>query len=172
MKPAYLSLLGGFALFVACGGVCAQSLNFNMTGQINSGTCAWSAADLDRTVALDPIGLTKLPASGGAGFVPFTIHIEKCTPGMNSATFTFSGTPDPNDPLRYKNSADATGVAIELESSDGLTLGANGTNSARTVPIVGDQASLDLRAGYWRVTGTPLSTGNVMSTALVTMSYD
>lgn len=173
MKRMHRSLLSGLALIAACGGAQAQTnANFDLTGEILQGTCEWSVADVDRTVVLDPIGILKLPASGGAGFVSFSLTLENCTPGLSSATFVFGGTPDAVDPLRYQNAGDAAGVAIELQSAEGRTLGANGDDSSRTVAIVGSRAVLDLRAGYWRLPGVAVGPGSVLSMAMVTTRYD
>lgn len=171
----FLMMLGVPSLFAAAGRVSADTVTFTVTGQIVSGTCELSAGDQNRTVTLAPIGTSDMPASGKAakGAASFTLTVENCAAGLSTATFTFAGTPDPNDNMRYQNTGNATGVAVELEStSDGQTIGANGTNSSRTAPISGSQASLDLTAYYWRIPSVALAAGAVRSIATVTASYN
>lgn len=173
MKRLHLPLLlAALALCAAHGGVRAQSAQLNMTGEITLGTCDWAVGDGNRTVALDPISANALPANGATGFKSFRLTLTNCTPILSSATFIFAGTPDPADALRFQNTGDATGVAIELESMDGQTIGADGTNNARSAPIVEGQTSLVLQAGYWRLGGQALSTGRVAAVTTVTMNYN
>jgi type 1 fimbria pilin len=173
MKRRGSPLFALLVLAVIGNGAHAQSTTFHLSGTITPGTCQWSvASDADRTVALDPIQASALPASGATGFKTFSLTLNQCSPGLTSAEFAFSGTPDPRDPLRYQSSGTATGVAIELQSADGATIGANGTNNTRTTPITADQTSLNLRAAYWRLSGVAVSGGTVKSVATVTISYN
>lgn len=171
MKCPRLPHVLAIALTAACGGLHAQT-SFNAAGEITPGTCQWSTGDADRTVALDPIFVDQLSPNSAAGFKSFSLTIDHCTEGMSNAIFIFSGTPDSQDPMRYRNTGGAVNVAIELESSDGRTIGANGINSSRTVPIVSQQATLDLKAGYWRVGTATVGAGTVASVATVTMQYN
>jgi type 1 fimbria pilin len=172
MKRPHMTPLVALVLFAAGGSASAQSVAFQLTGSIVPATCDWSLGDGNRTIALDPIEARALPGIGAAGFKRFDLNLENCSDGVTSATFTFAGTSDPNDPLRYKNSGGATGVAIELQSMDGQTIGANGTNNARTTPVIGRRAVLGLNVAYWRIGSVALDTGTVTSVATVTMRYN
>jgi type 1 fimbria pilin len=150
----------------------AQSLQFDMTGEILQGTCDWVVGDNDRKVLFDPIDVNIFPAAGGVGFKAFTLGLRNCTPGLTSATFVFSGASDANDPIRFASSGTAGGVAVELQASDGSTIAADGSDSSRTVPVTSGNAAIQLRAGYWRVGARPLTSGTVSSVALVSVSYN
>jgi len=150
----------------------AQSLQFDMTGEIFQGTCDWVVGDGDKKVLFDPIDVSIFPAAGGAGFKTFTLGLRNCTPDLTSATFVFSGTSDANDVLRFANNGTAGGVAVELQASDGSTIAADGSDSSRTVPVTSGNAAIQLRAGYWRVGARPLTSGTVSSVALVSVSYN
>ena len=153
----------------------ADTANFQVNGQIAAGTCSLSAADQNRTITLPTMGVKDMPASGKAeeSRMPFSLTVENCPAGLSRATFTFAGTPDPTDGLRYRSTGTAPGVAIELESAaDGQTIGANGTNNARTVTIAGTSAVLDLEAFYWRLPGVALKSGSVRSVATVEVTYE
>lgn len=160
--------------FLACTvSAYAQSVTFNVTGTITPpGTCQWAVGDANRTVTLDPISMRTLPASGAAGFKNFSLTLLNCTDTLTSATFTFAGTPDTNNPLMFQNTGDAGDMAIVLESMDGQMIGANGTNNARTVPITAKQAVLNLQVGYWRLGSSALTSGIVNAVSTVTLSYN
>lgn len=149
----------------------AQSVTFNVTGTIEPGTCEWVVGDNDKDISLDPIDISAFPASGGVNFKPFRLSLQNCTPDLSSVTFVFSGTSDANDPLRFANIGTAGGVAIQLQSADGVTIAADGSNSSRTVPVTSGNATISLSAGYWRVAARPLSGGSVSAIALVSMTY-
>jgi type 1 fimbria pilin len=172
MKRLHLILLVALTASAVSSVAPAQSVGFNMTGSIVPPTCDWSVGDNNRTIALDPIDARALPANGAAGSKLFKLSLEKCSDGVTSATFSFTGTSDPDDPLRYKNTGDAKGVAIELQSTDGKTVGANGTDNARTTAVVAGGTVLELNAAYWRIGTTALGTGTVTSVATVSMSYN
>lgn len=150
----------------------AVDLTIHFTGKFIEPTCQWVAGDDNRTVTLDPIDVSQLQKPGAANIKTFSIGLTSCTTGLSMATFTFSGTPDPTDNLRYQNTGTASGVAIELQSSDGQTIGANGTNNSRTAPIAGGNATLNLQAGYWRLATGTLAPGKVTSVATVTATYN
>ncbi|WP_130617562.1 fimbrial protein [Dyella amyloliquefaciens] len=167
----WIGVLLPFALAFASVNASAQT-TFNMTGTIVNGTCQWTlSGGSDSTVALDPISVSALPAVGATGYKPFQLTVNSCSAGLTQATFAFTGTSDATDLARYKNTGAATGVAVELESADGATIGANNTNNTRTVPISAGQATLDLRVAYWKLPSVLATTGSVLSSTLVTMSY-
>jgi len=147
-----------FAMLLTCtSAACAQSLQFDMTGEIVQGTCDWSVGDSDKKVLLDPTSVTVFPATGAVGYKSFSLTLQNCTPGLRGATFVFSGTSDANDALRFANAGTAGGVAVQLESADGSTIAADGSSSSRTVPVVSGTATIDLRAAYWRIAARPLT---------------
>lgn len=153
----------------------ADTANFQVNGQIAVGTCSLSTADQNRTVTLPTMSVKDMPASGKAAesTTPFDLTVEDCPAGITSAIFTFAGTPDPTDGLRFRSTGTAPGVAIELESADDeRTIGANGTDNARTVAISGDQAVLRLAASYWHLPGVALKSGSVRAVATVEVTYD
>ncbi len=151
----------------------AQDLTIRFQGRFLESTCSLAVGDDSRTINLDTVYSGDLPANGAYGFKDFALTVENCTPDLSQATFTFAGQPDVDDPLRYRSTGTAGGMAIELQSAaDGRTIGANGTDAARTSGIVGARASLDLRAAYWRVGTRPLSTGTVSAIATVVVTYN
>jgi len=149
----------------------AQNVQFNLSGTILEPTCDWSLGSDDRHVLLAPIGSKELPASGAARFTDFSLSLEKCSPAITQARFTFTGTSEPKAPPRFQNTGDAAGVAVELQSADGTTVGANGVGNVRTQAVTGGATELKLRAGYWRILGEPVVAGSVAAVAAVTVEY-
>lgn len=172
MRAALLA--AAFTALLASGAAGADTANIQVNGDIAAGTCELAAGDVNRTVTLDTVSVKDMPASGkaSAGAKNFTLTVLNCDPGLTTATFTFAGTPDATDGLRYRNTGTAKGVAIELESADGQTIGANGTNNARASTITGDQATLDLNVSYWHLPGVALSSGSVRAVATVEVTYN
>jgi type 1 fimbria pilin len=170
-----LLLTFGLMVLAAPAGTAAAQTEFDIEGEIEPGTCEWAIQDIAQTVVLDPIDASVLNAKGSGNFKTFNLQFSSCPPSTVSMTLTFLGTPDANDPLRFQNAGTAQGTAVELESADGSTIGANGTNNSRTIPIVQVPgtptygAQLDLQAGYWRV-GT-VTAGTVESVATFSVTY-
>ncbi|WP_250625682.1 fimbrial protein [Pinirhizobacter soli] len=171
MRTAIIAGTILLALTAGSSRVWAQSVGFNLTGTINEPTCDWSLGSDDRQVALAPIASKDLPASGAAKFTEFALSLEKCSSSITQARFTFTGTSEPKAPPRFQNTGDATGVAVELQSADGTTVGANGVGNVRTQAVTGGAAELKLKAGYWRILGEPVVAGSVAAVAAVTVEY-
>ncbi|CAJ0821226.1 MULTISPECIES: fimbrial protein [Ralstonia] len=162
------------AVLALCGGASSAALAqsaVSVTGSLTAGTCQWGIDGPDHAVLLDPINVSQLRQGQVAGLKTFSLSLTNCAVRMVSATFTFSGTPDATDRLRYHNLGNAPGVAIELQSSDGRTIGADGTNNQRTATVTGDQITLPLRAGYWQV-GERASSGSVESNITFAIQYN
>lgn len=155
------------AAFALCGGASSAAVaqsNVSVTGRLTAGTCQWGVGGSDHAVALDPINVSQLKQGQVAGLKTFSLSLTNCAVGMVSATFTFSGTSDATDKLRYRNNGTASGVAIELQSSDGKTIGADGTDNQRTATVTSHQVTLPLQAGYWQV--GPLASGGTVDSGI------
>jgi type 1 fimbria pilin len=164
-----LLIIMGMVVVAAHAGTAVAQTQFDIDGEIDPGTCQWAVGDDDRTIVFDSIDASVLNAQGSGNFQTFSLTLQNCAPGLTSATFVFSGTPDANDPLRFLNTGSAQGTAVELESADGSNIGANGTNNSRTIPVVNNGAVIALRAGYWRVGA--VTAGGVDSVATVSVTY-
>jgi type 1 fimbria pilin len=149
----------------------AQTLNMELTGTIKPASCQWRIGDDNRSIALDPIGINALPASGRAATVPFTLQLQNCGANISQVQFGFSGRPEPGDPAQYLNLDAAEGVAVNLADRAGVTLRADGAGSSRIVPIADGAVSIDLNASYWRLPGQAVKTGTVRAVATVTVQY-
>ncbi|NMV40574.1 fimbrial protein [Ralstonia insidiosa] len=170
MRKLWLSL----AAFALCGGASTAAMaqaNVSVTGRLTAGTCQWGVGGGDHAVPLDPINVSQLRQGQVSGLKTFDLSLTNCSAGMVSATFTFSGTSDITDKLRYRNTGTAAGVAVELQSADGRTIGADGTTNQRTAIVSGTQVTLPLQAGYWQV-GARASSGTVNSAITFAIQYN
>ena len=149
----------------------AQSLGFDMTGDILPPTCSWAVGDDNRSVQMDAIDMRDLPISGAAGHTPFQLLLEGCSAGVVQVQFAFSGNPDAADPFVYRNIGTATGMAVALQSTDGRLLRADGSDSTRMVPVTAGSATLELQAAYWRLAGAATSSGTVIAVAQLVLTY-
>jgi type 1 fimbria pilin len=174
--PSFRRLWFSLVAFALMGGmpsaaVAQGSAAVNVTGRLVGGTCQWDAEGANRTIRLDRVNVAALRTGQATALKAFNLTLINCSPGTARAMFTFSGTPDATDPLRHRNNGTAKGVVVELQSSDGMTIGANGTNNRRTVAIVGNRAVLALQAGYWKISDNA-SGGTVSATATLTINYN
>ncbi|WP_052321606.1 fimbrial protein [Ralstonia sp. A12] len=163
--------LAALALCGASSAALAQSSNVSVTGRLTAGTCQWGVGGSDHAVPLDPVKVSQLKQGQVTGLKTFTLALTNCAAGLISATFTFSGTSDATDKLRYRNNGTAAGVAVELQSSDGRTIGADGTANQRTATVIGNQVTLPLQAGYWQV-GARASSGTVDTGITFAIQYN
>lgn len=149
----------------------AQSVGFQMTGDILPPTCSWAVGDDNRSVQMDAIEMRDLPVSGAAGHTPFQLVLEGCSTGVTQIKFAFSGNVDAADSAVYRNIGTAKGMAVALQSTDGHMLRADGSDSTRTVPVIAGGAKLDLQSAYWRLGGQSTSSGTVIAVAQVVLTY-
>ncbi|OWY38508.1 hypothetical protein CEK28_12790 [Xenophilus sp. AP218F] len=136
------------------------------------GTCNLSAADVNRVVTLPTIGVSALPAVGSAaGSVSFTITASNCSTGLHTATFSFSGSADANNPILFANTGGtAKGVAVFMGTlGDGRNIGANSTNNTRVVDIQSQTAQLPVFVEYMRTTA--VTPGTLRSVVTLNMLY-
>nr|WP_311528364.1 fimbrial protein [uncultured Ralstonia sp.] len=130
----------------------AQGSSVTVSGRLTASTCQWEVGESgDIGVGLDPINLGTLKLGQVAGVKTFNLSLTNCSTDTANAVFSFSGTPDLTDPLRYRNTGTASGVAVQLQSSDGATIGANDPNNQRVASRSGTRITLPLQAGYWKV---------------------
>jgi type 1 fimbria pilin len=131
-------------------------------------TCDLAAGDVNRTITLPEVRVSAFDSTTSTGERDFELTAN-CSDASN-ATFRFTGTPAPGNPVLFANTGSAGGVALGLYSRiDGLPqlISANDT---RTVPVSGNRAVLPLTAAYHK-NGT-VSHGTLASTATVTLTYN
>ncbi|MFJ3461680.1 fimbrial protein [Achromobacter spanius] len=135
------------------------------------GTCSLAAGDVNRTVYLPRTKPADLaPVGKSAGKTPFTLTVNNCTAGTNTAQFTFEGTPDPANPSVFANTGTAKGVAVNLGSvDDDTTIRADGTNNLKIARVQGGSGVLNLYAQY--VATGEVQAGTVNSKITMNITY-
>lgn len=134
-------------------------------------TCDLAAGDVNRTLSLEPVQVSALQNATRAGARNFELTAN-CT-DASRVTFGFSGAPAPGNDRLFANTGTAGGVALSLYSrlNGGIQdIPANGTENTRTLLVSGNRAVLPLGAAYHK-NGT-VSQGTLVSTAIVTITYD
>lgn len=168
------------ALISTSGSVLA--VNSNNVQITVKGTVAGSSCTVvggpSQTVDLGTASPSILNSSNSAWvWKTFPISLEHCPVGMGKATITFSGEPDADNPLYYKNTAVASEgnpvadhVAIELTpypQSDDLS---TGTQMVTTVNSTTHQAQFNVQARMISPTGRA-SAGKVAGHIDYTVEY-
>lgn len=147
----------------------ADSATITVTGKVLPGTCTMA----DVPVALDEIDAIDLNKGGEQGLKPAVLNFTGCV-GVGSIDLAFDGSDDAAQDGHWLNEATgnaAEGVAVALlEGASGSTFLKKG--AAKTVPVNGAAtATLAMRAGYYRKSGTLLKAGDVTARITVTADY-
>lgn len=131
----------------------AEPVNINITGKVIASPCV-VASGSNINVNLGDIPAADFAVAGTTSTpVNFTINLASCPVGTTSVVVTFTGTEDPDFPVRYKNSGTAN-VAIELIQVSTGYLKGNNTNITQSV-LADRTVTYNLRAQAY-------SKGNVM----------
>jgi type 1 fimbria pilin len=147
----------------------SNSASITVTGKVLPGTCTLT----DVPVTLDEIDATDFKNGHDNKLKPAALNLTGCV-GVTSVELTFDGTADPAQDGYWQNLAAsnrAEGVAVTL--MDGPTgIEALLKGSKKTVPINGGATGkLEMRAGYYRKSGTLLKAGEVSTSITVTAVY-
>jgi len=171
LLPRLRALITTAALLVS-GASAAQTLNFDVTAEITNSTCQIAAGDEDRDIELPHVDLSRFVTPGTAiGHREFTLSLINCAPTLSQVGLNFTGTADADSDMHFANAGTAAGIAMQLASTaDNRIIGLDGTSSSRIMPINNGNASLDLRASYWR-SPRAISAGSLSSQAVFEITY-
>lgn len=150
-----LTLTSGTALAVN-----SSNVQITVKGTVAGNSCTVVGGP-SQTVDLGVASPAILNSSNSAWvWKTFTIGLEHCPIGMNKATITFTGEPDPDNMLYYKNTAVASGettvadhVAIQLAPQVGNEQLSTGSQMVTTVNSTSHQAQFDVKARMITPTG-------------------
>lgn len=145
----------------------ADSAKITVTGKVLPGTCTMNPAP----VTLDDIDATDLKAGHENGLKTAELNFTGCV-GVASVDLTFDGAADATQDGHWLNQATggATGVAVAL--LEGATDDFLKKGDKKTITINGAATGkLEMRAGYYRKSGTLLKAGEVSTSITVTAVY-
>jgi type 1 fimbria pilin len=136
-------------------------------------TCEVATGDVNKVVKLNDAVISDFHGAGStAKPTLFGLTVNNCSDTTVSASFDFRGTSAAENKMIFSNTGTATGVGVALYSSDDDKLiGADGTDSARTVPVTGNSVTLSLKAAYYQLAPN-VRAGTVVSKATVDMTYN
>ncbi|WP_445177493.1 fimbrial protein [Pseudomonas sp. McL0111] len=138
---------------------------------VRNTTCDLAAGDVSRTIVLDTLKRADF-IDKAAGLKDFEITAN-CT-DTSSVTFSFTGTPAPIDGWRFANTGTAANIGLWFYSrigGDVITITPNTGNYQRTVNVVNGKAVLPVGMGYFKLTNNPISSGTLVSTVTVNITY-
>ncbi|AHG19271.2 hypothetical protein Z042_06300 [Chania multitudinisentens RB-25] len=145
-----------------------------ISGTVKASPCNVDAVGGEVNVNLgNDIQAASLTAGNGSPWKQFTLHLVDCPTSTTSVTATFSGTPEPGSPTLYKNTGDATGVQIELQSTDTATPGknlGNGQDAVAQVVTATRDATFPLQARAYS-TNSNAAPGSIVGTIQVAFEY-
>jgi len=166
MKPPYLLLT---LLLAAVTQARADSATITVTGKVLPGTCTMA----DVPVALDDIDAADLKNGHDNGLKPVVLNFTGCA-GVNSVELTFDGVADAAQDGHWQSQAapnGSNGVAVALlDGTTGSTFLQKGAKKSVTINGAAT-GKLDMRTGYYRKAGTPLTAGDIRAQITVTADY-
>lgn len=172
-----LAMASALVAGAACSAHAATDGKLSFDGLIESGTCDLAAGDDNRVITLPTVRVPDFNASSSAGVETNFDLTANCDPDVSNVTFTFSGTPLPAYSLLFNNTGTSSGVGLTLGSLiGGVSAPIHASNPdtlSRTVPTVAGQATLPLRALYWKAgSGAVVAKGTFASSVMVKITYD
>ncbi|MNN12726.1 S-fimbrial adhesin protein SfaS precursor [compost metagenome] len=141
----------------------AQSLTFNLTGNILPGVCRFTVTDVDLgtyyATEFSAIGTTKT-------WVDVPIRSTSCDPLVTTIHMGVAGTADVLDSAYFRG---VSGIGIELQSAGGVAIRPSGTNV--NFSAVAGANNYMLRARF-RQTAATIAAGNVRSAVTIQVTYN
>ncbi|MFU2316898.1 fimbrial protein [Rahnella sp. PCH160] len=108
---------------------CASSFTANFTGSLSHGACTLSSASAEQTIDFGSIINKYLIANGVSPKQPLIIQLSGCDiTSIKYAKVTFSGTADSEQSDYLAVTGSAKGIAIGIDTSDGVLLPINTTS--------------------------------------------
>lgn len=174
MKPILIFIASLAIAYVSLG--CAQASDSNMkfSGTLVSDPCELDPQTSDLTVDFKSVIEKDIYLYTRSASVPFTISLTGCDTTLgNSVTFTFKGTQNTALPGYLAVTGTAAGIAVGLETAQGVPVPLNQATSALT--LANGSNSFIFKA---YVTGEPeamekqsITPGDFSATATFEMAY-
>ena len=157
---AWLTLVG---LSLAAANADAQTVSFNLTGNILPGVCRWAVSDVD----LGTFYATEFTAVGTTkAWVDVPIRSSGCDPLVTTIHMAVSGTADTADANQFRG---VSGIGVELQVGTGAPIRPSGTSVHFNA--VSGAANYMLRARF-RQTATTVAAGSVRSPVTIQITYN
>lgn len=178
MRKLSLSALGAASLAFILPAAHATDGTINFAGQLQTSTCAVSAASANQTVTLPTLATTNLNAANlTAGSTAFAVSVSGCPVGAGApTTFTTYFEANSNVDLvtgRLKNTGTASNVQLRLSNATGGTIDLSkptGSQNVTATTLSAGAGTANFFAEYF-ATGAA-SAGTVASNITYSMVYN
>lgn len=158
-------------LLLALMSFAVQAEEINVSARLVARPCTVDTDTVNKTVELGQGRASEMKTAGAGGeWADFELLLTKCPAATVGATVTFSGTPDDDDATAFKNSADATGIALRLASRDRATTYQNESTMTQTIDTAAHTATFPLSARMFSPKGNPTS-GQFAAAVNVSFTY-
>lgn len=158
-------------LLLALMSFAVQAEEINVSARLVARPCTVDTDTVNKTVELIQGRASEMKTAGAGGeWTDFELLLTKCPAATVGATVTFSGTPDDDDATAFKNSADATGIALRLASRDRATTYQNESTMTQTIDTAAHTATFPLSARMFSPKGNPTS-GQFAAAVNVSFTY-
>lgn len=146
------------------------------TGKIVEASCAVSS---ESSVTLIDTKTDQLKNKGDTGATKsFSVRLSNCPTTVNSASISFSGTADANNPELFATSGDAQGIGVEIvdlnnANEQRLPPTTDSTKGSQLVAIKPGAVTntLNFGARYMATTDSKIISGDANSQADFTVTY-
>ncbi|MFJ3458587.1 fimbrial protein [Scandinavium goeteborgense] len=166
-----------FAFLFCFSNICkADSFTANFTGNLVHGACDISPKSLEQTVDFGSIIIKSLYSDGESPKSDLNIELIDCDlKTAQSATVTFSGISDTDQPNYLAVTGDAKGVAVGIEvADDGMLVRIN--NPSPSFDLVQGDMTLKfktfVKASPAAIKNQTIAVGNFSSTATFVINYE
>lgn len=142
--------------------------DLTISGNVVAYSCSIAPDTVEGDVDLGKVlSLRLLSAGDSADWSAFSLKLTDCPPTITKVIVHFTGTPDPDYPVYFKNSGSSERVAIEVEDTSG---GRISNSSERTLNVdAQQQARIDLKGRIITPQGAATS-GSV--TGVMELAFD
>lgn len=169
MKLNIISLIATIMMSAfSISAVHADPVTLIISGKVIASPCTVSnGTNMDVDLGRSIQASTLTTAGSNSPVVDFNITFKDCPLGTSSVRIDFSGTADPDDATRYKNSGTGN-VSVELIEKSTWNLKGNGQNMTRSV-LADRSVTFDLRSrAYSKGNVTP---GTINTVVLASVTY-
>lgn len=159
--------IGLVLLFITTTASSADTV-IGIQGRVVTSPCTVNSETINKLIEFPKVEARSFSAGNGGEWIDFDLDLENCPDGLKSVIATFSGDPDENEPLMYKNAGTAENIALQLSAR--TTNYGNGTSMKVDVKSSTHSATFPLSARMYTAVGD-VGKGSFSATVGVDFMY-
>ncbi|TNV11211.1 type 1 fimbrial protein [Buttiauxella sp. B2] len=171
MKSKLIIIITMMLTLLLAGNASAGDVNITISGQVVPGPCTTvNNGNSEVLVSFGAMNVYAI-ANGNGVWKDFSLTVSDCPEGIGNVSVKFSGTMDPNDSERWKNTAathPASNVSIDLVYSPDSTQITDQT--FLSVPVNSGVAVIPLRVRLYNAMGG-IMPGNISAVIVASFTY-